>query len=377
MRNSWMSTWLLSSKTLALCLTLSAIFSVVRCGNSIEFSPSLKARSLQDSHRANGLAAFQNSFYAFARKNCVECHGANQNPKFAQADVNEAYRIAKPYADFEDFAQSVFVYRTMNGHCGLTCESDGTEMIGLIQQWWDGEKDPTAPPPVISKLTEPVALPSPLPEGEEFAVMQWNLSSLGPELKDAIFEAEIQLYNATAYRMRKPRLRTSQSPIAVENIGVGINGHFNPSANVYSTVRQRIAAKSAPVLSSANMLIPITPGNKISIRFKKLTPLWSVECDRSGLFQDTVFSILEARCANCHSGANTKGYSGYPMTNPFSTCRETMQRMDADYFTLSPLISYPVQKSNGHPLKPLSATELAVIKNWWETLGIHQSNLPQ
>jgi hypothetical protein len=50
---------------------------------------------------AAGLEAFKTSVYAYSNsQGCVKCHGTIVAPKFASANINEAYAAAKSAVDF-------------------------------------------------------------------------------------------------------------------------------------------------------------------------------------------------------------------------------------------------------------------------------------
>ncbi|MDZ4660731.1 MAG: hypothetical protein SGJ18_03845 [Pseudomonadota bacterium] len=105
---------------------------------------------------------FRTSVYAVTRKNCAGCHSANQQPLFAQNDLNLSYEISKAgqtsdnrkYADFENVLNSYFIEQSKNNHCRKSdianaqfCTSDGSEMSAALVTWAAYEKKNGANPP--------------------------------------------------------------------------------------------------------------------------------------------------------------------------------------------------------------------------------------
>ncbi len=97
---------------------------------------------------------FRTTVHAVALKNCAGCHGANQQPLFAQADVEASYErskagvnsASKKYADFANVLNSYFIEQSKNNHCRKSelanakfCTTDGAEMLAAIKTWADYE----------------------------------------------------------------------------------------------------------------------------------------------------------------------------------------------------------------------------------------------
>lgn len=121
---------------------------------------------------------FRSTVYAVARKNCAGCHGVNQQPLFAQDNIDSSYEISKAgvgasnrkYADFANVPNSYFIEQAKNNHCRNSdlatarfCTGDGAEMLAAIKTWADFENKnlggggANIPPPVggvagVSKL---------------------------------------------------------------------------------------------------------------------------------------------------------------------------------------------------------------------------------
>jgi hypothetical protein len=178
----------------------------------------------------SALSAFSETLYAHARANCVQCHSWRQPPLFASDDVEEAYAAAKPYADFHSIKDSIFVYRTRNGHCGEACQTDGSHMQSLIRQWWEkGENSQQAPASAESAvLTHAVALPDLKKIKGGFSKLSWNLDGLNEK-----FELEVERFDASSYRFRHPRLRSGERALEVRGIKVLVDDSADPAANAY------------------------------------------------------------------------------------------------------------------------------------------------
>jgi len=81
------------------------------------------------------LAAFQDTFYTYARANCAECHATLQTPLFAADSLSAAFTASLPYADLINPGNSELVSYAMNGHCGEASCSDSTNALGAVQAW--------------------------------------------------------------------------------------------------------------------------------------------------------------------------------------------------------------------------------------------------
>lgn len=96
---------------------------------------------------------FRTSVYAVSVKNCSGCHAVNQQPLFAQSDLNLAYEITKAgqssgpsgnrkYADFSNILNSFLIEQSKNNHCGKSelanakiCTGNGSEMAAALITW--------------------------------------------------------------------------------------------------------------------------------------------------------------------------------------------------------------------------------------------------
>ncbi len=186
---------------------------------------------------AAGLEAFKTSVYAYANsQGCVKCHGAIVTPKFASANLNEAYAAAKSVVDFNAVATSALVVYAGNSHCAdqaCSSPSNVAAISALVSQWIAGENSSSnnnnnggtvTPPPSQAKfLTGSMALPATIPTimVANPAVVRFPLSALNPpvsSLTNAILEVEVQMSNATTYRFRRPKIVGNSAAVNVKGV---------------------------------------------------------------------------------------------------------------------------------------------------------------
>jgi len=112
------------------------------CGEAKHRSSS-SSNGSQHSASGPGFQAFKAGFYQFAiDKDCVKCHGSIVSPKFASADLSEAYSAAFPLVNFNNPNSSSIVSYSGNGHCNDTpCSNPANpaEVQGLLATWAAGE----------------------------------------------------------------------------------------------------------------------------------------------------------------------------------------------------------------------------------------------
>src|SRR5690606_21459106 len=195
-----------------------------------------------------GIVAFEQTFYAFARDNCVSCHGGTIAPYFAVDDVNMAYAAAKDsqYVNFQSPSGSKLAVYSGNGHCGVIgCANNSSVAAQRIQSWaavelaavenpGGGGGDPTTPTlpgtggPATggvnpgARVTTTLALPN-LPTSGTYVPLRWELSQLNPStplVGNALFEIEAQRLSDTTYRVRNPRIVGLTAPIRLTNIHI-------------------------------------------------------------------------------------------------------------------------------------------------------------
>lgn len=309
----------------------------------------------------SGLRAFRGSVFPFVRANCVGCHGGTQSPLFAQAAAASAYRFALPFANFEAPAQSVFVVRSQNGHCGAACRTDGSEMRRLIETWWaegqqgESPKEPNAP------LLKTASLPlSDVVQGK-FKRLSWSLAAFGSDYGDAEFSLEVKR-EGPSLRFRAPRLSSGRSAIRVRGTRVVVDGIFDVAADVFRRVDVVVNSGRSAVLATQTGLFTLRgPDSKeIAVEFSELVPAAPNHCWDLTLFRDTVAPILEKKCARCHGVSSRLLLSG----TSAELCAEARQRASLTDAEAAPLVLYPYLQRNDHPIKAIGELEARTILTW-------------
>jgi hypothetical protein len=186
-----------------------------------------------------GLAAFKSGFYAFAKsQNCVKCHAAIQAPHFGSPDLATAYSEALPLVDFNNPNASIIPIYAGNGHCADTPCSDpaNTDKVkSLLRSWASAELsgggDISDTP---TYMTASVTLPATIPAltSANPGVVRFDLSQLDPAvpvLSGAILEVEIQMSNATEYRVSRLKIAGNTAAVTISGVHVYINGSEDTS----------------------------------------------------------------------------------------------------------------------------------------------------
>ena len=274
-----------------------------------------------------------------------------------------------------------------NLHClseyGFDCATRTEELRALIQSWWDnGEKNC---PRAGNFFTAPKPIPTDLPKRNEgYATLRWELDSVHSDLRNGIFELEIQKFadktpqNPGAYRVRKPRLTLSARPIHLRNINLLLNGQHNPLVDSYTTVDRYIARQGVPeapadrgfgaVLSSKSAILiqQKDVGDELTISFETLERTSPPQCHALDLFNQRILPAISARgCFECHGGGS-ENEPGIPAASQrFSMagsqsqiCAQTLQRVDFHQQMLSPFIDYSLRGVNGHARLFTSGNEI-------------------
>ncbi len=109
----------------------------------------------------SGQDAFRTTVYPITRSKCVSCHASAPNPPHASADLAVAYAVAKSKVSLSNIPSSRLVVKTMDGHCGSACSTNGAEMIAAITAWKGVEL--AAPAPSPTPTTDPGFTPPPVP----------------------------------------------------------------------------------------------------------------------------------------------------------------------------------------------------------------------
>lgn len=248
---------------------------ILLLGCSLAKDPNAGLMNNSGANHAVALAAFEKSVYTITSNQCVGCHGRGIGPQFAVADIEQAYTLSKSYADFTDPSLSVFVSRMMDGHCGADCSTDGSRMTAAIQEWWDeGESIKDAGGlNGNERVTPDLALPNPLPTGATYYTLQWDLGVISEGIAATYFTIEIQQFDAEAYRVRNPKLRTTDRKIDIADIKVLVNGIYDPGSNDYTVISALLLQNTIRILSPALMLVLQDRGpaeDKIAISFGKI-----------------------------------------------------------------------------------------------------------
>jgi len=318
-----------------------------------------------------GLFAFEKSVYAYAQANCKGCHGEKQQPRFAQPNVEEAYRLARLYVDFANIPNSTFVIRTMNGHCGTNCQTDGSAMRAAIGEWWEnGEKDNGTPTPNTGLTTPPVALTE-LSLGGAFEPFQWDLTGMGEGVRGAKFRVEVQRFDATSYRLRKPRLIVGDANLLVDGIHFSLNGVSDPTANMFAGVRVEVSTGAAPpVLSAKNLVLAGAKGagDQLAVTFNALKAMGPVTCRNEALFSETVYPVLASKCFRCHTRPGGNATARFPMDGEDAeVCLGARMRGYLGEASESAVIQYPLVQANNHPSRAIGPEEASIIEAWLKT----------
>lgn len=227
----------------------------------------------------DSISAFNLSVYAIEENKCASCHGAGIGPQFVVDDIAEAYAFAKGYTNFQDVPSSRLVQRMKDGHCGMVCQTDGTEMEAAIRFWWENGESAvnTGASPTIGIQTVQLTIPAVLPTGNTFTTLTFNLTNLDPLLLANVqFSIEIQSFGTDAYRVRRPRLITMGLPITVRDIKVVLNGEYDPLNNAYTNVNTTVPATTSQILDNTSVMLILKEGgagvDKISIGFQHISP---------------------------------------------------------------------------------------------------------
>lgn len=89
--------------------------------------------------KLSSVEGFKQTLWPLLRNRCVNCHGVNQAPTHAHADVNVAHTavIDHSLVNFTNAASSTISNKVKNGHnCwSASCSSDAAEIEGQINIW--------------------------------------------------------------------------------------------------------------------------------------------------------------------------------------------------------------------------------------------------
>jgi hypothetical protein len=376
-------------------------FAVVGCdvpllGKSNDASTANYTKTSSGSSSGSALQVFQSGFYAFATKNCAQCHGSTQTPLFAVSDVNAAYTAAATVVDFSDPAGSEVAVYAGNGHCGVSnCNGQTQTVVPLIQAWataeanaatstttttttTDGGSDPSAglaaPSGAIVYFTSAVTIPPKLPAvGATATIMRWPLSSMTPITaltNGGYFELQIQALTPTTYRISSPKLAVLNATIVtsvhvmIKPAGTAGNGQESPLAMDWATLDVNQTSTTIPnplpttslnvtTLTTDAMEIPVlSTSDALVIGFDSLATGTVVSgCQNlSGTngFVSNVLPQMQQICFNCHLSGGA-GYGDFPMVNNNNTqlCATTLSHVNLNNPSASDIVQRP-QGLDGH-----------------------------
>lgn len=309
-----------------------------------------------------GIEAFKDTYYTFARANCVSCHGVSQGPLFATADLNASYAAAKDssYVNFALPASSKLAIYSGNGHCGMpNCQTNATVAAEAITAWAEvelaaansgtgtgtgtggtGTGGPgTGGAGATAIVTTSIPLPATLPTGTTYVPMRWNLSQVTPAnalVAGAIFEIEVQRLSSTTYRVRYPKMVGLTAPVRITGMHVFVKPTGDPGIGVEDlgagSVWERDIVTAQPI--AAPVPLPATPLNAATylpldsfsmvIGIRSNQDSFTVAFDKleaavatAPTYASINSNILVPKCLSCHSTANPlggKSYSTYAET---------------------------------------------------------------
>jgi hypothetical protein len=209
---------------ITIALSATAFFISAGCGiSSLGKDSNAQPIVSQDLHLAAGapLQSFQTGFYAFALKNCAQCHSSDQTPLFAVSSVTAAYSNAISYLNVSNPEKSEFISQATNGHCGVVgCSNpaNAPTVANDMSKWATAINDannPTTggPTPVvctngtiaastnITYFSVPIPIPSNIPGiGDSGTIMRWYLSN--PNLIPA--DSSVS-YRRSSFQKQTPR----------------------------------------------------------------------------------------------------------------------------------------------------------------------------
>jgi cytochrome c551/c552 len=305
-----------------------------------------------------GIGAFQDTFYAFALKNCTTCHATSQSPLFAVSDVNAAYSAANnsAYVSFTAPSASKFSEYAGNGHCGQSgCSGNSQVATDAITAWAAveissaggsgsgagaggggvvGGGPSTGGANAGSFVTATLNIPTTVPiSTTTYIPMRWNLTTISPAnglVTAAIFEIEIQKFSTTLYRVRNPKLAglkqvvkvtgvhvlvkpSTDAGIGVEDIGAGSAWESDVVNVATSTLpgtlpTTPLSTATFPPLDTFSNVIGIRSNqDALTIAFDNLETAGAATLPT---FASIYANILQPKCVNCHNtNGKTAGFS--------------------------------------------------------------------
>lgn len=277
------------------------------------------------------VTAFASTVYPLVRANCVSCHGASQSPMFAHANVSTAFNYAINIVSFANPELSTMVRKIRDGHCGIACSTDGSQLIALIDQWRiasaaggsPGGEDIRLGNIITAEL--PVPAPSPaLCRGPAdlactsdglnnglpclnrcWTKLKYSASQMrgmggaqntanAPNVVRSWFEIDFayENYNTesgpASYVLRNPRLISADGPVFIFDAKLWLNGNYRPEhggayRRIDTVVDRAIFGTGCNIPASPNPINPYNIGNGC---LPSAQPLFSTAASAAGIIQE-------------------------------------------------------------------------------------------
>ncbi len=330
-----------------------------------------------------GIKAFETSVYKMVRSQCIACHETGPGPTFAVADINASYARLINYVRFQNIPQSYLVKKGGNQHCksyGVDCGVDFNRVTAEIQNWWSGGESQC--PSTAKNRTEELEMPKNLAKGQH-QTMKWDLGTVNPSLANNFLEVEVERFTEPAngqegsFRFGRPRLMAGGSNLYFRALRFVQNGNLVAKADSYSWIERTIGRNESPVISGAHQILIEEKSNadRVALAFDELSLVGPKKCLHQDVFEKNVYSaMVDRNCFACHAGGPDKekgiplAVKNFDMSGTLDRlCGSSLARADSLFPTLSPLISYPLRRANGHP--GIFASPGEVTPTWTDWIG--------
>jgi hypothetical protein len=370
---------------LRFAFAITATLLLSSCGSGNDLTPVTVKKEILSAGAAapcaSGLAAFEKNLYLpILRSKCIDCHDKGGiGPAHSTADPIASYNMIKTYVNFAELSQSRIIQHVQIKHwVNYDASETGcsvSDITTALQNWWDqGEK---ACPSSDTAQTATALIPAQLPlfPQESFVPMTWKLDALGDAFVGAEFQVEIQQLaiptstSAGAYRLRKPRIATTQQGLAVEGIHFFVNGKAQDNANGWEHLGAQIAGHEvsgasgstasfdgAPVLSGREIIAlqDQASGDTLSVTFSGIQVIAKPLCKNLTVFQTKILPVIQqSTCIGCHQGgaaSNFNGSSKLLLTGPdVNICGAVRERADFSLGEPSPFVEIGFLQANDHP----------------------------
>ncbi len=263
----------------------------------------------------NSSLAFQQTVYPLLRQNCAGCHGANQSPLFASANVNTAYSevISTGKVNFDAPSTSRLVQRLSGDlhNCWGNCDTNASLMLTKIQDWISQGGGGGVSNRVFSAEVVVPANLSTTAQDMSFPIA----SVFNPQIAGARVLVSVVDTAGGAYRLSNPRLIKDAAggvvPIALQSIRVLNNSLFDPTTTTWDLVSKILnitttAANNQVTASSLLILKSAGPGvDRLKMSFAILDYANSPGLAASRFA--AVKQLVQGRCTSCHNSGNARG----------------------------------------------------------------------